>query len=51
MTELSMQVEQIKLTLKKIETNVSSVTYDEVISALNQIYTIVICKKLFFFKL
>jgi len=45
MTELSMQVEQIKLTLKKIETNVSSVTYDEVITALNQIYTIVISKK------
>ncbi|ORX51765.1 hypothetical protein BCR36DRAFT_350751 [Piromyces finnis] len=45
MSGLTKQVEQIKLTLKKIETNVSSVTYDEVISALNEIYTIIIAKK------
>jgi len=43
MSNLSKQIEQIKATLKKIETNVSEVTYDEIISALNQIYTIIIC--------
>lgn len=41
--DLSSQVIQIKAILKKIETNVSEVTYDEIISALNQIYYIVIC--------
>jgi len=44
-TDLSSQVVQIKVILKKIETNVSEVTYDEVISALNQIYYIIISKK------
>eukprot|EP00833_Pecoramyces_ruminatium_P017553 jgi/Orpsp1_1/1191585/evm.model.d7180000087185.1 len=43
--DLSSQVIQIKAILKKIETNVSEVTYDEIISALNQIYYIVISKK------
>jgi len=43
-TDLSNKVVQIKAVLKKIETNVSEVTYEEVITTLNQIYYIVICK-------
>ncbi|ORY56267.1 hypothetical protein LY90DRAFT_260930 [Neocallimastix californiae] len=44
-TDLSNKVVQIKAVLKKIETNVSEVTYEEVITTLNQIYYIVISKK------